>query len=588
MNVILNNELSDEHGSSRSEGRLKDDPMSKALLLLFEWTDRHQRPIHLYATPILFFFVLAVYALVYMTGGIKFVYSHSMYIAILLSGFILGMRGGVFFGLFAGAVLGPLMPIDVVTGEMQKTFNWLYRMGIFTLIGFLTGAASDGARSYQQKLKWLYQHNISTRLRNRSALLDHLTEIRERPSSSKTYFLVVISFENAMELKSAFGFAIVEEAIQQLAKRYDNSLIGGDIYHTDTAQLTLLLDMSEWDIEKLLLALTDASREPIQYNQVLIHIDTRMGYVTFSEAVETAETYLHMAEAALTVAHETARDSVAYSSDIMTATEDNLSLLGELKDAIKNGQLSFYYQPKIDIPTGIVYGAEALIRWNHPKRGNIPPSEFIPRAEQSTLIDLITEFALEQSIAQMAEWQKMGMNISVSVNISTHNLLQPGFTDFILNLLNQYDLSGDLLELEITEGALMMDVERTIDELRRLSNLKIIISIDDFGTGYSSLQYLHQLPISLIKIDQSFVRRLPSDQGAAYILEAAVMLSHNMGIKAIAEGVENKEVYKFLENIGCDMAQGYMISRPMPAKDFEKWYTACNGNFVVPQSSTSI
>jgi EAL domain-containing protein (putative c-di-GMP-specific phosphodiesterase class I) len=126
----------------------------------------------------------------------------------------------------------------------------------------------------------------------------------------------------------------------------------------------------------------------------------------------------------------------------------------------------------------------------------------------------------------------------------------------------------------------MMDVERTIDVLRRLSDHKIIISIDDFGTGYSSLKYLHQLPISLIKIDQSFVQRLPSDKGAAYILEAAVMLAHNMGIKATAEGVENKEVYDFLYDLGCDMAQGYMISRPMAAKDFETWYRACDGRYV--------
>lgn len=561
--------------------------MNKTLLKLFEWTDRHQRPIHLYTTPILLLFVFAVAALVYTSGGIKFVYSHSMYIAILFSGFVLGIRGGVFFGLLAGVVLGPLMPIDVTTGEMQNTVNWLYRTGVFTLVGFLSGAASDGARTYQQKLKWLYQHNISTRLRNRSALLDHLTEIRKNPYSSSTYFLVVISFENAMELKSAFGFAIIEEAIQQLSERYLKIHIGADIYHTDTAQLAILLDMRDWEIKKLLQVLTEVSHEPVLYNQVLTHIDTRMGYVTFSQAVETAETYLHMAEAALTVAHETVRDSVAYSSSIMTATEDNISLLGELKDAIKNGQLSFHYQPKIDISTGVVYGVEALMRWNHPKRGNIPPSEFIPRAEQSTLIDLITEFALERSIAQLSDWQKAGINLSVSVNISTHNLLQPGFTDFILSLLNHYNLSGDLLELEITEGALMMDVERTIDELRRLSKLKIIISIDDFGTGYSSLQYLHQLPISLIKIDQSFVSRLSSDKDAAYIIEAAVMLAHNMGIKAIAEGVENQEVYEILGKIGCDMAQGYMISRPLPVEVFDQWYAACQGRFLIPHVPTT-
>ena len=200
------------------------------------------------------------------------------------------------------------------------------------------------------------------------------------------------------------------------------------------------------------------------------------------------------------------------------------------------------------------------------------------------MIDLITEFALEEAIAQLAQWQKEGIDVTIAVNISTHNLLQSNFTDFIVRLLSQHRVSGEFLELEITEGALMMDVERTIDELRRLSDLKIIISIDDFGTGYSSLKYLHQLPISLIKIDQSFVQRLPSDKGAAYILEASVMLAHNMGIKAIAEGVENKEVYDFLHDLGCDMAQGYLISRPMAAKDFETWYRACEGRYVYQAS----
>jgi EAL domain-containing protein (putative c-di-GMP-specific phosphodiesterase class I)/GGDEF domain-containing protein len=549
--------------------------------LFFEWFDRqHRRSLHMIAIPTLLLMVLGIYCLVYMTGGIKFVYSHSMYIPILISGFTLGIRGGVLVGVFAGIVLGPLMPIDVATGEMQDVANWTFRMGIFTLIGFLSGAASDSASFYQEKLRWLSRHNHSTRLRNRSALIDHLNELSFHKSDHNTFFLVVISFENAMELKSAFGFAIIEEAIEQLARRFANSQFQVDIYHTETTQIAILSRIEDPNIESLLHELKEACREPILYNDVLIHIDTRMGYITFHDANESADAYLHQAEAALTVAYETSRDSMAYSPKMMSATEDNISLLGELKDAVRNGQISLHYQPKVDIATGEVYGVEALMRWNHPKRGNIPPSEFIPRAEQSTLIDLITEFALEKSIAQLAEWQKEGIYVTVAVNISTHNLLQSNFTDFIVRLLSQHDVSGEFLELEITEGALMMDVERTIDELRRLSDLKIIISIDDFGTGYSSLKYLHQLPISLIKIDQSFVQRLPSDKGAAYILEAAVMLAHNMGIKAIAEGVERKEIYEFLYELGCDMAQGYMISRPMAAKDFEVWYQACQGRYV--------
>ena len=270
---------------------------------------------------------------------------------------------------------------------------------------------------------------------------------------------------------------------------------------------------------------------------------------------------------------------VAYSASIKTATEENISLLGQLKHALKTGQLALHYQPKIKLENGKIYGVEALLRWEHPSRGMIPPGLFIPRAEQSTLIDLITEFVLEQAVKQLSIWQKSGINVTISVNISTRNLLKPGFTEFIVRLLNQYDLRGELLELEITEGSLMIDVNRAIDELNRLTRLNIVISIDDFGTGYSSLQYLHQLPISVLKIDQSFVRRLPDDQGAAYIIEAAVTLAHNLGLKAIAEGVENRDVYELLQSMNCDMVQGYMVSHPLPAPAFVAWYRLYAGYY---------
>jgi EAL domain-containing protein (putative c-di-GMP-specific phosphodiesterase class I) len=227
---------------------------------------------------------------------------------------------------------------------------------------------------------------------------------------------------------------------------------------------------------------------------------------------------------------------------------------------------------------------EALMRWNHPERGNIPPGIFIPRAEQSTLINLITEFALEQAMKQIVKWRQHDIHLPIAVNISPRNLLQPGFSDLILQLLQRYDVSGHMLELEVTEGALMTDIARTISELSRLANAKITISIDDFGTGYSSLQYLHQLPISLIKIDQSFVRRLPDDKGAVHIVEAAVTLAHKMGMKTIAEGVEEQSAYKLLADLGCDIAQGFMISRPLPAAEFEKWLAQYKGNVLYAQA----
>jgi EAL domain-containing protein (putative c-di-GMP-specific phosphodiesterase class I)/GGDEF domain-containing protein len=552
---------------------------------LFEWLGAHLRAIRIAVAPLLAVMIVGIYVLVYATGGIKFVYSHSMYLAILLSGFIFGVRGGLIVGLIGGITLGPFMPIDVATGEQQNTINWLYRTGFFMLVGIACGGASDSVRSYLRHLKWIARHDAATQLPNRNALLESLSDIPKIKNTSHLHVLVVVSLQNAMELKSAFGFDIIEAVIQQSAHRYQSILQDkAQVYRIDPEQLGILIENRDVQaIESLLAELVKGAQQPYQFNDIPIHVDSRLGYVTFNKVIQAPEQYLQRAESALISANEKVLDCVAYSPEISNFAKENLSILGNLMSALKEGQLSMHYQPKISIKTGEIHSVEALMRWKHPERGNIPPAIFIPRAEQSTLINLITEFALEQAMEQIVKWRQHDIHLPIAVNISPRNLLQPGFSDLVLHLLQRYGVSGQSLELEVTEGALMTDIARTIVELSRLADAKITISIDDFGTGYSSLQYLHQLPISLIKIDQSFVRRLPDDKGAVHIVEAAVTLAHKMGMKTIAEGVEDQSAYKLLADLGCDIAQGFMISRPLPAAEFEKWLAQYEGNALYAQ-----
>ncbi len=539
---------------------------------LLEWIDRHRQIIRGVTGALLPVALGGVYAIVYMTGGIRFVYSHSMYLPILLAGFVFGIKGGLLTGVLGGLVLGPWMPINVSTGEMQNLANWLYRAGFFTLVGFLSGAASDGARFYIDHLKWLSLHDSGSKLKNRNALFDELTRLAGRRNESGPFVLAAVALENTMELKSTFGVPVIEAAVQQLAVRYGEIVGEPTVYHTETAQLAIVIADSRQDVERLLDAMIAASQEPILFSGIPIHIDSRMGTVALTPEIPPAEVCLQKVEAALTVAQDVAQDRVAYNPEIMRGTQDNLIILGELKEAIKSGQLSLHYQPKIDIPTGTIHGVEALLRWQHPIRGNIPPGDFIRRAEQSTLIQTVTEFVMTEAVGQIAQWRKCGIDLRVAVNVSPRDLLRPGFSDFVIHVLEQFDVSPELLELEVTEGALMTDMNQTIAELIKLADLKIIISIDDFGTGYSSLQYLHKLPASLIKIDQSFVRRLHEDVYASSVLEAAVMLAHKLGIKAVAEGVETAAAYEHLGAIGCDVAQGFFICRPLPTSEFESWY----------------
>jgi diguanylate cyclase len=211
------------------------------------------------------------------------------------------------------------------------------------------------------------------------------------------------------------------------------------------------------------------------------------------------------------------------------------------------------------------------MRWHHPSRGSVPLEKFIARAETSTLIDLLTTTAISQALSQWVRWQQQNIQLVVAVNISPRNLLQPGFTDMVLEQLDRYGVDGSALELEITERALMVDAQRTIRKLAYLADARISISVDDFGTGYSSLQYLNALPISSIKLDQAFIRNLPHDGRIARIVEAIVGLAHNLDIKVVAEGVAGQAAFDFLGGIGCDMAQGYHISPPLPVAELSAW-----------------
>ncbi|MFT7052801.1 MAG: EAL domain-containing protein (putative c-di-GMP-specific phosphodiesterase class I) [Psychromonas sp.] len=547
---------------------------------LFEWIERYQLNIKIFMVPMLGVLIGSVYILVYMTGGIKFVYSHSMYVPIVLSGLVFGARGGILVGLIGGIVLGPFMPIDVVTGEPQKMINWLYRTGFFTIIAFISGVAWDGVKTHIIQLNWISQHNTFTRLPNQLALLKKMPLIAKEKSSHSVLILAVISLENSMELNNAFGLGVIPEIIQQLAKRLEHIGIKNYTYQIETSQLVILAADRAQETEAIYHEIGGVCRESFIFNEILIHVDMRMGIREFSQVVQAPIIYLQEAIRALAVAQERKIDRVTYSAEIKNHDTENIAFLGELKKAIGKGELSMHYQPKIDIPTGNIHSVEALMRWNHPEKGNIPPGLFIPRAEQSTLIHLLTEFALDEAIKQIVQWRQYDINIPVAVNISINDLLHPGFYNLIANILDKYGVSGEFLELELTEGVMIIDMEKSISELMKLKKLKISFSIDDFGTGYSSLQYLHLLPISFIKIDQSFVSMLPTERHGVSIVETTTMLANKMGIKSIAEGVENKESYEFLKNIGCDIAQGYLISRPLPADDFTKFYLQHAGRYL--------
>jgi diguanylate cyclase len=542
---------------------------------LIGWLERHSRAVKWGMAPLLVLMVVGVYLLVHVTGGIKYVYSHSMYLPIVLAAMVYGSRGGIVVGVLGGITLGPFMPIDVQTGEAQEALNWLYRTGFFILIGLFGGVFSDAVFSQLQRVNWLLRHDEHTGRPNRFALLEALSKNeRNAQPPARTRALVLFSLENSLELQSVFGQDVVHQVIGQLAERIEALLLPetGCVFRTNSHQIAVLTDAhNRLELDALIDLADQRFRKPFHLGEISLHGDIRAAHMTFIRPTSPPESFLQGAEAAFLTANQKGRQVVTFTEEIAATALENLRIMGELYEALDRHQMALHYQPKVAITTGAVHGVEGLLRWHHPLRGSVPLEKFIARAETSTLIDLLTATAVEQALCQWLQWQQQGIRMVVAVNISTRNLLQPDFANWVLDQLDRHGVDGEALELEITERALMVDARRTIGKLTQLAAAKIAISVDDFGTGYSSLQYLNVLPISSIKLDQAFIHGLPDDPRMAGIVEAMVRLAHNLGIKVVAEGVASQAVFDFLGRIGCDLAQGYHISPPLPASELPIW-----------------
>jgi EAL domain-containing protein (putative c-di-GMP-specific phosphodiesterase class I) len=260
-----------------------------------------------------------------------------------------------------------------------------------------------------------------------------------------------------------------------------------------------------------------------------------------------------------------------YSPALDKNSPSRLTLIGQVRPAIDNEEFFLHYQPKARLSDGRVTGVEALIRWQHPERGLVPPDEFIPLVERTVLLRPLTQFVLNEALQQWHQWSHTGMQLEVAVNLSPRSLLDPQLPDVVGQLLERWGVPPRFLTLELTESFLMTDSGRSLGVLAGLAKAGVMLSIDDFGTGYSSLSYLKRLPIGEIKIDRSFVMNMHENANDAMIVRATVELGRNLGLRVVAEGVETQSAWDQLAELRCDVAQGYFLCRPIPAQEFARW-----------------
>ena len=310
---------------------------------------------------------------------------------------------------------------------------------------------------------------------------------------------------------------------------------------------------------------------PLALEEHHVDMGAGIGIACWPHHAGDADTLLNRAEVAMVAAKRRGDGPLMYDPCVDVASSLTLTLMTELRQAVDRGELTLYLQPKLALTSGQLVGAEALLRWQHPQRGLVPPAQFIPFAEQTGFIRVLTMWVFDEAARQWQALNDEGIDLLLSVNLSTRDLLDQDLPQKFEALLAKHRVPARALCLEITESAIMDDPQRALATLDRLSAMGFKLSIDDFGTGYSSLAYLKRLPVNELKIDQSFVRNMQLDASDAMIVRSTIDLAHNLGITVVAEGVENADAWDMLRELHCDHAQGYHMGRPMPVADFSTW-----------------
>jgi diguanylate cyclase (GGDEF)-like protein len=469
----------------------------------------------------------------------------------------------------------PELPIAKAVSRTTRELNALAFVIVLTAIGSL---ALWRRRLFVREHEAL--HDPLTGLLNRFGMRERIRRLVPVPQGTDGRWaaMIVLDLDGFKAVNDTLGHPAGDMLLTQVADRLRASIrpidvvarLGGDEF---AVLLTQLPDAAK--AGEIATQLLDRLRTGLYIvHGIELTVDASIGMALIPEHGEDADLLLQRADVAMYQAKSSRAGIVVYdeATDLHDVAE--LGLLAELRRAIEADELVLHYQPKARLETGDIIGVEALVRWQHPVRGLLGPDAFIPLAENTGLMAPLTEWVLRRAIEQTARWRDRGFVLPVAVNVSPRALLEGDLAGLLLQLLATAGLSSDLLEIEITETAIMADPDGAVQMLRRLQAMGVRVSIDDFGTGYTSLSYLKQLPVQTLKIDKVFVAGiLENDQDQA-ITESIISLGHKLGLSVIAEGIENDDVWQRLRSLGCDEGQGYFLARPMPSPDLKLWMAA--------------
>ncbi|MBF6026490.1 EAL domain-containing protein [Pseudomonas sp. P115] len=440
----------------------------------------------------------------------------------------------------------------------------------FGLLARAFNAMQSGIAVRERQLAHNALHDPLTGLPNRALAMERLGSAI---SARRPVVLLYLGIENYRVINEGFGPEGVEEMLREASRCLAMSLLASDTAaRIAGSEFLVLLENTEIDravarADRLYALLT----EPQRIGNDEVRHEVSIGIAAYPADGQQVEELINRAAIARHDAASLPGHLQIYQQDRDLAHQRQITLIRDLRRAVVEGELFLCYQPKLDLKNGHVRQAEALLRWQHPTLGQVSPAEFIPLAERTGSMGGLTLWVIEEAVRQIAEWAQRGLLIQLSVNISVDDLADDDLAIRVTALLMQYQVEAEQLIFEITESAIMHNPQQALSVLEQLRGCGISLSVDDFGTGYSSLAQLQRLPVQELKIDQSFVRNLDSTSGDGVIVRSTIEMSHNLGLKVVAEGVEFAPSLKLLKLWNCDTAQGYLISRPLTAMAFEMW-----------------
>jgi len=433
------------------------------------------------------------------------------------------------------------------------------------------------SKKYEAKILKLAQYDLLTGLPNRALLKEHIHRAIQRSSRNFDYYaLLFIDLDNFKTVNDTVGHNIGDMVLLEAARRLKKAIRSSDIVaRLGGDEFVVLIDSEEMDknlvihqVNVIAQNILDELKVPYLIEENEFRITASIGIKLFNNDIMSMDELMKYADSAMYNAKEEGRNTFKFfNPKLQCVMEEKIILVDSLRQALEKSEMKLHYQPQV-CSKAKISGVEALIRWKHSKKGFIPPSEFIPVAEESGLIIELGEWIVEEAVKQIKRWEADSQKCDwrVSINVSSKQFEDAKFISMIENILHKYGVKAEKIRLELTEGILIKNIDETLIKLHELKKMGLSLSIDDFGTGYSSLSYLKKLPIDELKIDQSFIRELIEDVNDEVITQTIITIGNQFGLEVIAEGVETKEQYEKLIDMGCHYFQGYLFSKPKEAE----------------------